>query len=84
MEVPAPRRNELELWKETSQVRTTLLLTRWVESVLKRLEPSVLERSDALTNSLVQNIHTVSATMSARNSSGLTVKAHTKSAEVAE
>ena len=56
----------------------------WVESVFKWLEPSVLEGSDTLTNSLVQNIYTVSATVSARNSSGLTVEAHTKSAEVAE
>lgn len=83
MEVAAPRRNELELRHKTSQIQTTLRL-RGVESVFKRLEPSVLERSYALTNSFVQDIHTVSTTVSARNSGGLTVKAHTKSAEVSE
>jgi hypothetical protein len=55
-----------------------------VESIFERLEPSVIERSETLTNSLVQNIHAVSATVSTRNSSSLTVKAHTKSTEVAE
>lgn len=84
MEVDGPRRNELKLQGMISQVRTTLLLTRLVESIVEWLKPSVLERPDTLTNSLVQDIDTMSATVSTRNSSGLTVKAHTKSTEIAE
>jgi len=55
-----------------------------VEAIIERFKPSVLERPDALTNSLVQNIHAVSATMSTRDPSSLTVEAHTKSTEVSE
>ena len=52
-----------------------LLLTRLVESIVKWLEPSVLKRPDALADSLVQDIYTVSAAVFVRNSSGLTIKA---------
>jgi len=84
MEVAAPEQSELESREKFSRVHTTLLVNRRIESIFERLKVTVLERSDTLPDSLVQNIHTVSATVSARNSSGLTVKTHTKSAEVAE
>ena len=59
-------------------------MTGLVESIVERLKPSVLERPNALTYSLVQNIHTVSTTVSTRDSRSLTVEAHTKSTEVAK
>jgi hypothetical protein len=60
------------------------LLTRWVESIVERFEPCIIQRSETLANSLVQDIYTVSATVSSRNSGSLTVKAHAKPTKVAE
>ena len=60
------------------------MLTGRVEPIVKRFKPSVLERPDALADSLVQNVHAMPATMSTRDSSGLTVETHTKPTEVAE
>ena len=70
--------------EKISQARTALLLTRWVESIFEWFEPSVIQRSETLTTSFVQNIYAVSAAMPTRNSSSLTVKAHTKPTKVAK
>ena len=86
MEVAGPSQKVLksQLREKISQTRTSLLLTRLVESIFKWLEPSIIQRSEALAGRLVQNIHAVSAAMSARNSGSLAVKAHTKPAKIAE
>ena len=84
MELDGPKWNELGSREKAPQVRTTLLLTRLVESIIEWFKPSVFERSDTLTDSFVQDVYTVPTTVSTRNTGGLTVKPHTEPTEITE